>query len=380
MKRSRSSVLGACFLPLIGLLLLIVIVAAGFTLSIPSRAEKMFGPPSPGLSPRQRYSLSFLLLLQARDLNKPADPNGNPFSFQVELGESTPSMIERLWQEGLIPNQGAFRSYLQYTGFDTTLQAGDYTLSPAMTSVEIAHALQDATPKTVEFNVLAGWRLEEIAASLPTSGLVITPEEFLSAAQTSPAGYSFSPEIPAGVSSEGFMFPDTYELPRDIKADAMVNTLLNRFETQVGPDIREGIKQQGLSLFEGVILASIVERESIVEEEMPLIASVYLNRRTASMKLDADPTVQYAIGYNTTQHTWWTNPLSMSDLEVDSPYNTYLINNLPPGPICNPSLNALHAVAFPAQTPYYYFRAACDGSGKHLFAETFEQHKANSCP
>jgi UPF0755 protein len=289
-------------------------------------------------------------------------------------------MIERLWKEGLIPNQGAFRSYLQYTGLDTTLQAGDYTLSPAMTSVEIAHALQDATPKTVEFNVLAGWRLEEIAASLPTSGLVITPEEFLSAAQTSPAGYSFSPEIPARASSEGFMFPDTYELPRDIKVDTMVNTLLNRFETQVGPDIREGFKQQGLSLFEGVILASIVERESIVEEEMPLIASVYLNRRTANMKLDADPTVQYAIGYNTTQRTWWTNPLSMSDLEVDSPYNTYLINNLPPGPICNPSLNALHAVAFPAQTPYYYFRAACDGSGKHLFAETFEQHKANSCP
>ena len=111
---------------------------------------------------------------------------------------------------------------------------------------------------------------------------------------------------------------------------------------------------------------------------MPRIASVFLNRRAIGMKLDSDPTVQYALGFN--NDTWWTNPLSLADLQVDSPYNTYLNPGLPPGPICNPGLAALKAVAFPEQTPYFYFRAACDHSGRHLFAETFEQHKSNACP
>jgi UPF0755 protein len=90
--------------------------------------------------------------------------------------------------------------------------------------------------------------------------------------------------------------------------------------------------------------------------------------------------VQYALGFDPDKGVWWKNPLSLADLQVDSAYNTYQIQGLPPGPIANPSLNALRAVAFPAQTPYFYFRAACDGSGRHNFAETFEQHKANACP
>ncbi|HEX7972766.1 MAG TPA: endolytic transglycosylase MltG, partial [Anaerolineales bacterium] len=132
--------------------------------------------------------------------------------------------------------------------------------------------------------------------------------------------------------------------------------------------------------YEGVILASMVQREAIVSQEMPLIASVFLNRQSANMKLDSDPTVQYALGYNPDQKTWWTNPLSLDNLQVDSPYNTYQRAGLPPGPISNPGLSALQAVAFPAKTPYYFFRAACDGSGRHTFAKTFEEHVKNACP
>jgi len=98
------------------------------------------------------------------------------------------------------------------------------------------------------------------------------------------------------------------------------------------------------------------------------------------MKLEADPTVQYAVGYNQEQGTWWTNPLSQDDLGVDSPFNTYRYSGLPPGAICNPGLDALRAVAFPAQTPYYYFRATCDGSGLHNFSETYNEHLDNECP
>ena len=98
------------------------------------------------------------------------------------------------------------------------------------------------------------------------------------------------------------------------------------------------------------------------------------------MRLDSDPTVQYALGFDPVKGTWWKSPLSLDDLQVVSPYNTYQIQGLPPGPIANPGLSALRAVAFPDETPYYYFRAACDGSGRHTFAETFEQHQGNSCP
>ena len=128
-----------------------------------------------------------------------------------------------------------------------------------------------------------------------------------------------------------------------------------------------------------MILASIVEREAVKDEEKPLIASVYLNRLKIGMKLDADPTVQYALGFDFTNGTWWKNPLSLNDLQFDSPFNTYIYAGLPPAPIANPGLNSLQAVAFPAETPYYFFRAKCDGSGFHFFSETFEEHVANGC-
>jgi UPF0755 protein len=111
-----------------------------------------------------------------------------------------------------------------------------------------------------------------------------------------------------------------------------------------------------------------------------MIASVFLNRLAIGMPLEADSTTQYARGFNPQQNTWWTNPLSRRDLQFDSPYNTYLYPGLPPGPIANPSLRALRAVAFPAQSPYYFFRATCDDSGKHDFSETFEEHLGKSCP
>jgi UPF0755 protein len=141
-----------------------------------------------------------------------------------------------------------------------------------------------------------------------------------------------------------------------------------------------GIQKQGLTIFEAVSVASIVERESVLSEEMPLIASVFLNRLAIGMPLEADSTVQYAIGYNQAQETWWTNPLSAGDLQFDSPYNTYLYPGLSPGPIANPDARALRAVAFPAQTPYFFFRAVCDDSGRHDFSETFEEHLNKACP
>jgi UPF0755 protein len=187
-------------------------------------------------------------------------------------------------------------------------------------------------------------------------------------------------QIPVGVSMEGFLPPGVYEIERTITADQLVRYLLEQFDEQLPREIQGGLEQQGLTLYEGVTLASIIQREAVLEEEMPIIASVFNNRLMIPMKLETDPTVQYALGYNSAQTTWWTSPLTFEDLQVDSPYNTYLYPGLPPTPIASPSLAALQAVAFPAQTPYYFFRAACDGSGRHNFSQTFQEHLDNACP
>jgi UPF0755 protein len=368
---------------ILGLLvaLCLSLAAAGWLVAkLPGQAEQIFGPPASGLNAYQRYTLAAQLLMNETQLLTARDPQGQPQPFEIELGETTYSITNRLEREGLVSNAAVLRDYLIYSGLDTTIQAGEYKLSPRFSPLEIAHALQDATPSEITFRILPGWRLEEIAAALPTSGLSFSPEAFLEIAGNPPVSLPLAQERPPGASLEGFLFPDSYRLPRAITVEAFLQKVLEDFQARLSPDLIQGWQNQGLSPFQAVTLASIVQREAIAEEEMPMIASVFTNRLVAGMRLDSDPTVQYALGYDDAKGSWWKNPLSLDDLQVDSPYNTYQIRGLPPGPIANPSLNALRAVAFPADTPYYYFRAACDGSGKHNFAETFEQHQANACP
>jgi UPF0755 protein len=377
-KSSPPSILGACVLPAIALCILALAAGIALVVSLPAQAEKAFGAPSPRLGEYQRFILSAQLLLQKGSLTKGRDAQAAPRLFRIELGESTSSMSNRLQSEGFISSAGAFRNYLVYRGLDTSIQAGEFILSAAQSPIEIAQALQDATPADVPFGVLAGWRMEEIAATLPTSGLSITTQDFLTAARSRPQGYTFSEFMPDSGTFEGFMFPSVYDLPRDLTAARLVATLAGGFEAQMTDDLRQGFANQGLDIFQAVVLASIIEREAIQDEEMPTIASVFLNRLASGMKLDSDPTVQFAGGYNTAQKTWWSSPVV--DTSIDSPYNTYLYAGLPPGPISNPGLPALRAVAFPAQTGYYYFRAACDHSGRHVFAVTYEEHIGNACP
>ena len=358
------------------LVLLALVVLLFVFIFIPLEVRRTYGPPAPLLSPSQDFQYSLKLFWYDGSLTEPLDPNGTEQTFAIAQNESVFIFASRLEADRLIRDAGAFRDYLIYTGLDTTVQAGEYQLSPAMSMVDIAHALQDATPAEVEFIVLPGWRMEEIAASLPTSGLAVTPEEFLAVARQ-PRWVDFVSEA---VSGEGMLYPAAYILPRETNAGSLVEALTRNFSLHLTTDLRDGFSRRDLTVYEAVILASIIEREAIHDEEAPLIASVYLNRLEIGMKLDADPTVQYALGYDPIQGTWWKNPLSLADLQVSSPYNTYANPGLPPAPICNPGLNALRAVAFPADTSYYFFRAKCDGSGHHIFAETFEEHIANGCP
>ncbi len=347
-------------------------------LYIPARAERIYGPPAPTLSLPQRVEYSALLLWYDGLLTQPVDPKGAEQAFTIQAGETADSVAGRLKNAGLIRDMEAFRSYLIYSGLDTSIQAGEYRLSTAMSALDMAHKLQDATPEEVTFVVLPGWRLEEVAASLPTSGLQISADDFLAAAKNPPRGFDF---LSGAGSVEGFVYPDSYIFSRKLSSpQEMIDVMVRNFAAHLTLDVRNGFQRQGLTVYQAVTLASLVEREAVHAEEQPVIASVYLNRLNIGMKLDADPTVQYALGYNALQQTWWTNPLSLPDLEIDSAYNTYRNKGLPPTPIASPSLTALRAVAFPAETKYYYFRAKCDGSGFHEFSETFDQHLQNGCP
>jgi peptidoglycan lytic transglycosylase G len=381
MKKKKHVSCMTIFLALVGLCGCLMLLAAGWlVLRVPGMAAQTFGPASEKLSYNQQLYLSVLLLRDQEQLMAPGDPNGSDLTFRVELGESPITIAQQLQAAGLVSDAAVFRNYLVYAGLDTTLQAGEYTLSARMSPYQIAHALQDATPAQVKFNILPGWRAEEIAAILPTSGLNISSEDFLETIRTRPVGIEYPKGLPPQASLDGFLFPDSYKLDRDTTADQLVTIFLQSFESHLDNDIQQGFERQGLDEYQAVTLASMVQREAIVEDEMPMIASVFLNRLSAGLKLDSDPTVQYALGFNESQNTWWTNPLSLDDLQINSPYNTYEVQGLPPGPIANPGLNALEAVAFPAQTPYYYFRAACDHSGRHVFSETLAEHASKACP
>ncbi|HEX2697575.1 MAG TPA: endolytic transglycosylase MltG [Anaerolineales bacterium] len=356
---------------------IIIACAALLVFVFPSMAADKYGPPASSLDSFQVIQYSAKLIWYDGLLIHPLKPGAPDQPFSVDQNESVGSIANRLVSAGLIMDASAFRDYLVYTGLDTTIQSGDYKLSAAMSIVDIAHKLQDATPEDVTFVILPGWRIEEIAAALPTSGLDITPESFIATATALHPSFDFLASAP---SLEGFLYPDTYIVPRTVTADVFVTGLVRNFGLHLSTDLKEAFARHGLTIYQAVTLASIVERETIHQEEAPTVASVYLNRLKAGMKLDADPTVQYALGYDPTLQTWWTNPLSLDDLRFSSPFNTYLVDGLPPTPIDSPGLDSLRAVAFPADTTYYYFSARCDGSGYHDFTETFEEHIQNLCP
>jgi UPF0755 protein len=379
MKRNRRS--ASIGLPVVLILLLLCgLISGGFwiLMSLPESAAREFGAPGGELSLSRQLINAVQLYMNQTNLQEPLVPGAGERNFAIEMGESLPSVAQRLENEGFIRSAEAFQIYVAYRGWDKTIQAGKYQISPAQSAMEIALTFQDATPHDVPFVILPGWRLEEIAEALPTSGLTIDPQDFLDAARQKRTLHLQSGIVKTS-SLEGYILPGSYVLGRDITLNQLLEGFIQRFDQVMTPELINTFQNKGLSIPQAVTLASIVQREAVIADEKPLIASVFHNRLQAGMKLDSDPTVQYAVGYNQAQKTWWTNPLSVDDLGINSPYNTYLVTGLPPTPICAPDEQSLNAVAFPEISEYYYFQAACDGSGWHQFTRTYEEHLQNLC-
>ncbi len=321
---------------------------------------------------------ALLAQLNIGDADVPAGTDPTPVTFSVKPGETALQIAKRLQEAGLVRNAGSFRALLRVQGVDKNLEAGEYKLRRNMTPREIMAVLQKGRPPTVTVTIPEGRRGEEIVDLLVAEGLA-NRDALLNLIQSGgDFNHPFLADRPIGRQSlEGYLFPDTYEFRREASARDIIDTLLKNFDRRFTPEMRRAAAQAGLNVDQVVILASIVEREAVLARERPMIASVYLNRLEQGIKLDADPTIQYAMGYDPATRTWW-RALLLDDLQFKSPYNTYLNPGLPPGPICNPGLASLQAVIEPAQTNYLYFVAnSVAGDGSHVFAATWEEHLQN---
>ncbi|MCA9937695.1 MAG: endolytic transglycosylase MltG [Anaerolineales bacterium] len=339
---------------------------------------------SPGnsqLNPAEYFYLQTYLGLHAAELAQPAGARPAAGDFTIAPGETANVIAANLVAQGFLTNADLFVNYVRYYGLDAGLEAGQYTIAPGATVPELANALSDSVGQEVTVRFLEGWRSEEMANYLAqTTPARVDAAQFQAIVRRlvpyDLARYDFLD--PTAGSLEGFLFPDTYRLPLDADAAYLVDLMLQNFGRRVTPEMRQAYLSNGLSPRQAVTLAAIVEREAVVDAERPLVASVFFNRLAQGMKLDADPTVQYAVG-QAADGSWWKSPLGVADLALDSPYNTYLYTGLPPGPIANPGLASLQAVAQPAQTNYLFFVADCDANaaGLHLFSATYEEHLAN---
>ena len=285
---------------------------------------------------------------------------GPQVAIVVNPGDTLTDVANALKEKNIIRDVKAFLESATENGFDT-VNVGDFVVSPKMTHTQIIEAFEGSSTD-VRVTLLEGWRVEQIAKEL-NEKLNIDEAEFIAAAKE----------------EEGYLFPDTYFFNPEASIETIISTMKNNFNKKYTAELQNKIKAKGLTPEEGVILASMVEREGRSAKVRTEVAGVLLNRISMGMKLDIDATVQYAkdtqkLKAGTLQKFW--DPILIADYQgVNSPYNTYTNNGLPPGPIANPSLMSLEAVANAPKSEYvYYFH---DAAGNSYYAKTLDEHNAN---
>lgn len=307
----------------------------------------------------------------------PGDTAKRPFT--VRPGETAALIGERLQAAGLIKNALGFRLIAEGKGVAGDLAVGEYELSPSMRPSEIIAIVAGGRTKLGPLVTFPeGWRAEEIAERVASKGIGTAPE-FMVLVRDGKADSPLLASRPVGASLEGYLFPDTYTADTKTTPASLEKRMVAQFEAKFTPAMRDKAAAQGMTLHQIVTLASIIEREAVIPSERPLMAGVFYNRLKAEMKLDTDPTVQYAVANadpaSVKANGWWKSELTQQDLAIDSPYNTYKYPGLPPGPICNPGLASLEAAVAPTTSDYLYFVAKSDGS--HAFAKTLDEHNQN---
>jgi len=321
----------------LGVVLLLLLVGAALSLAVYYRLEH---PPRPDV------------------------PSQAVIAF--DQGTSTAEIFRRLAKEGIVRNARLAEIYYRLYRRRTRLQAGEYRFDRPMPIDDIINRMGRGEVLKYSIVIPDGLTAEETFELFWKAGIG-GPDAFHRAFRET----ELLRGLASGVSDlEGFLFPETYLVTHTTPARAIVELMIAQFQGNFTTELREKGERLGLTPLQIVTLASIVEKESGLTREGPTIASVYLNRLKRNMRLQADPTVIYALK----RDGKWTGTLHRSEYAYESPYNTYASDGLPPGPICNPGLPALKAAVSPARTDYLYFVA--DASGGHRFTRTFEEHLA----
>jgi UPF0755 protein len=286
---------------------------------------------------------------------------------EIVPGSNPQSMGRVLADAGVVANLSAFRIAVWLEGAGRRLQAGEYRFDAPMTPRAVVDKIArgDVFLRPVTFR--EGLTIRQMAVIFEERGFG-TRAEFIAAASKPGPIRELDPQAP---DLEGYLFPDTYTLPRRTTADELVARMVARFEKALTAETRQDAASRGLSVRELVTLASLVEKETAKGDERALVAAVYANRLKIGMGMQCDPTVIYALE----RAGRYTGNLTRADLQFDSPYNTYRYAGLPPGPIAAPGQASLEAAANPADVPYLYFVSRNDGS--HAFAATLDEHNSN---
>lgn len=290
---------------------------------------------------------------------------------EIPEGSSTETIANILNKKGLIGSTYYFRIMAKLSGYDNMFQYGDYTFNTGMSEEDIMLMLLTAGAKreTVTFTIPEGYTIEQIAVALDEQG-ICNGKDFLEVVYESNFGYEFIEQIPErNIKLQGYMFPDTYEVYADADAEDIASTMLKQFENVFTDEYYKRAEELGLTLDEVITIASIIEREVVVDEERAKVAGVIYNRLENGMNLEMCSTVMYALGKT-------KDRLLFTDLEIDSKYNTYLYPGLPIGPIANPGEASIKAVLYPEEHDYLFFVLVNEETGEHEFNERYEDHIA----
>lgn len=332
---------------------------------------------------RRRWALSAVLALTlvvglgavvCRAMLAPVRPGSAESEIVVVPYGHGASQIARLLAErGLIRSASAFRLWTVCTSISGRLRAGEYSISYDMSVPQIADKMVRGLVVLHPLTIPEGYNVTQIAALLQQRGFAdsvrfVAALEDAAGAGVLPAAFASSQPALVRYPLEGYLFPDTYHLYRGITEAELVRVMVGRFRASFTEAFAERARELNMTPAQVVTLASVIEREARVPEERAIISGVFHNRLRRGMKLDADPTVRYAMPDP-------TQPITSRELAIDSPYNTYVYAGLPPGPICSPGRASIEAALYPAQVDYLYFVARPDGT--HAFSRTYAEHLRN---
>ena len=303
--------------------------------------------------------------------------DGKTFPFKIEKGASTSDIADALKEKDLINSTFIYKFLSKFNGYDGNYKAGTYTLAKGLSQEEIMVILT-SNPESVKVTIPEGFTTAQIAARLEANK-VCSAKDFLSAVETQDlTSYTFiSKHDNRDHRLDGYLFPDTYEFEVNSSPDTIIYKMLNRYNEVYAPEFFTKAEEIGITQDQVMILASLVEKEAILENERPMIAGVFINRLRSKdlQKLQSCATIRY-IYVKKLQQTLET--VTVANTKIDDLYNTYLYKGLPPGPICNPGLRSIEAVLNYSHHDYYYFVARTDGSSGHIFSRTFDEHKAHN--